>query len=529
MSYLFQAPGAYSDPYDSSSYSGSSEDEEDHDLLPQMDHSYGPTSQHQPNRHSATPSYITQQRQSFCTPRNKPTYTKSRRALNKLMKSQHDMEYIENELEEERKRGRFLLIACILMSIFCAFLFADRWPEDWRGALIELLQKGRERESTSNSQSAITTTNHDGKVKSKDPLGDFQKKEKDRLNVDIDDYVNDDDNHYSKYGDSYERYKETHKTKTHKKKDASEKPKKPTEKELIEENEKQHIDNLSKLLKWNLPYKDDRDVPLFWHIPLSGTKLIDEIFGRCYGLIQATDDGKIMAGHEDDGILKVITEGDKRYINVDLGTVNGISKAKELHLARSGTVELMRTSFLYEVAVLFQSTANYGKCFTMMRDPLERSIDVFYTLKETSKNIVFKSMTLEEYIKSPYVEDNWMVRVLSNEREDELKDEHLDLAKQILGRKCIVGFADDFEESIRRFVKYFHWEESKSKEEVEECKEELHVAKLVESGDFTEAPHNNKDELGDEVKAILREKNKFDLKLYEYARGLYNTQSLYSR
>lgn len=320
--------------------------------------------------------------------------------------------------------------------------------------------------------------------------------------------------------------------KTHKVKKPSapkEKTPKKTEQELIEENEKQHIDNLSKLLKWNLPYKEDRDVPLLWHIPLTGTRLIDEIFGRCYGLIQASDDGKIVIGHEDDGILKVISQGEKRYINVDLGTASGINKAKELHLARSGTVELMRTSFLYETAVLFESTSNYGKCFTMMRDPLERAVDAFYTLRETSKNLVLKKMNLDEYIKSPYVEDNWMVRVLSNEREDELKDEHLDLAKQILGRKCIVGFADDFEESIRRFVKYFHWEENKSKQEIEECEEELQVKQRLESGDFTSAPRMQKDELDDDAKKILREKNKFDLKLYDYARGLYNTQSLYGR
>ncbi len=554
-----------SDPYNCS-------DDEENTLLSQISDAYSVTSQSLHSVQSmqsmqslqslqSTPSYVSQQRQTFCCP--KPTYTKSRKALDKLLKSRNELGVVEVELERERKRGRYLLLACVFMCILCGVLFIDKWPEDWRGTLIDMLERGRPESDGKNGNSISgekSTTKHH-----KDPLEAFRSDEK---------TGNDDDDHYSKYGSTYDHYKKTHSksTNTHHNggtssassassssssslplndaegnendnngdndddDDDEENPppendtssttsSSKTKESLVKENEKLHIDHLSKFLKWNLPYKRDRDVPVFWHIPLTGTTLVDEIFGRCFKLIQAADVLDLLSGHENDKLLNVVTVDSKRYVNVDMSSVSGIKRAKELHLVRSGVPQVIRTPHIYETALLFENTANYGKCFTLLRDPIQRSVDVFYKLKTSSTNIVFSSMTIEEYVNSPFVEDNWMVRVLSNEMEGDLKQEHLDLSKHILGRKCIVGLTEDFVESVRRFSKYYGFPQDLN------CEKGggLEISEHIQSGNFTFLPKFPEVKKGDAVYKILQEKNKYDIELYEYAKGLYQTQALYGR
>jgi len=499
------------DPYNSS--------DEENTLLSQIDDAHSVNSQ---SLQSTTPSYISEQRQTFCCPG--PTYTKSRKALDTLLKSKNDLEFLENELEHERRRGRLLLVACILMSILCGILFIDRWPEDWRGVIIEYLENGRD-DSDSSSSSVKD---------SDDPLKAFRSQDSGA--------AGDDDDHYSKYGSSYETYKETHgknkvgktsSVSTSENDDASGSTAHMTEEQLNEEIEAQHIDSLSKYLKWNLPYKEDRDVPIHWHIPMTGTLLADKIFGHCYKLIQAADDVGLLLGHENDKILNVVTSEDgTKYVNVDMGSISGIKRANDLHLARSGTVNLIRTSYLYEAALLFENNAKYGKCFTILRDPIQRAIDVFYQLKQSS-NVVFQNMKFEEYVKSSYCEENWMVRFLSDEMEGELEQHHLDLSKHVLGRKCLVGLAEQFEESIKRFSHYFNWDKNISKDDLQKCEAELGVQNNLKNREFKSIVTPGIEVIqiskGDELYSLLEEKNEYDIELYQYAMGLFNRQSLYGR
>ena len=101
----------------------------------------------------STPSYISQQRRTFCC--TKPTYTKSCKALDRLLKSRNDLGIMEVELERERSKGRYLIVACIVMILLCGVLFEDKWPEDWRGKLIDILEKGRP-ESAGNTPNGVS-------------------------------------------------------------------------------------------------------------------------------------------------------------------------------------------------------------------------------------------------------------------------------------------------------------------------------------------------------------------------------------
>jgi hypothetical protein len=459
--------------YSNNPYMSSDEEEETETLInnQNVEDTYSHSSQHE-----RTPQFINHQRHS--------TYTTSQRALKKLIRSQGDLQNISLELQHERSRARYLLIACVIMSILCGFLFIDRWPKDWRGDVIAILDPNSDTDGISTSSSLSTSPS---------PSTSPSISSLPSISISLS----------------------------------------PSQKLLPSDS---NIDILSKYVKWNLPYKKDRDIPLYWHIPLTGAEVVDEILGKCYKLVQATDDPSILEGHEQDKILNIVSinsnSNSKRYVNVDMGSIKGIKRAKELRLVTGfSTVELIRTSHLYEATFLFQDTSKYGKCFTLLRSPIQRSIDVFHNLKVSSSNPVFKSMSLQEYVKSSFVEDNWMVRILSNEMALELTEEHLNRAKSILGGKFIVGFTEDFEESMRRFAKYFRWDEIITTEELQTCQEGfLASSKYVPNKNGDEVASStdiNNVKEGDEIYNILQEKNVFDNELYLFAKGLYETQALY--
>ena len=67
---------------------------------------------------------------------------------------------------------------------------------------------------------------------------------------------------------------------------------------------------------------------------------------------------------------------------------------------------------------------------------------------------------------SSYAEDNWMVRFLTNEMSGAVYDRHLELAKQVLESKCVVGLLEEFSPSFKRFGQYFDWSATRAFSEV---------------------------------------------------------------
>ncbi len=511
----------------------------------------------------------------------------TRRRMSNVLNQRDALMLAQMQLEEEKRRGKTMLFACIFLTCMCMILFKDRWPQDFRGALINLLDDGSHQAAASSAASDsvqsstmnnVDTNNYDhsgsvdefinkhsssssGTPPSSSSSAAVQAPNsygytKPNSNTITNANSNGANNEYTIIKNNGESNNTTIGAGTNSTDSNSSEPPQgqisrpppelvvnvPSANEIQQNKDdarmeafQQHLDNLSKYLKWNLPYKHERDVPMFWVVPLSGTALIDQVFGKCYGLVQAGDRKDLISGHEDEKILNVVTEADgTKYVNVNLGDLNGIKRAQDLRLTNAGVADVIRSSYLYESALLFQSSARYGKCFTMIRNPIERAVDVFRKLKQTSSNPVFASMTLEEYVKGPFCEDNWMVRFLTNEMEEQVEQIHLDLAKHVLGRKCFIGISEEFNESLRRFAKYFAWDKRSSNEAVSECMRQLEITKHVAEGEFSldvmapKVPIHEYEE-GTEVHRILSEKNGMDLELYEYAKQLYQRQSLYSR
>jgi hypothetical protein len=204
-----------------------------------------------------------------------------------------------------------------------------------------------------------------------------------------------------------------------------------------------------------------------------------------------------------------------RYVNVDPTTQSGIDRAMHLGLAQSELADVAITSYFVDAAKLFDDK-HKGKCFTILRHPIKRAISMYYYLQistwERDFNPKFQAMSVEEYALS-YAEDNWMVRMLINNMNQILTRDDLELAKNILGRKCIVGLMDDFEESIRRYDQYFGWTErsERSSQDIATC-----IDRNLHGGGVNTNHHPKHDE-GSQIWNMFMEKNEWDMELYTYA------------
>ncbi len=159
-----------------------------------------------------------------------------------------------------------------------------------------------------------------------------------------------------------------------------------------------------------------------------------------------------------------------------------------------------------------------------MRDPVERIVSLFYDLSiadlgSTNVSSPPPKMSIEMWAKSDNnrTEFNWMTRYLSNNLESELTPHDLHVAKEILRKKCLVGFLEAKSESVMRLQKYFHWEINDS--ESREC-----------FGRFLDWGWSNKNshpmiEINSPTYKMLEEKNSYDMDLYEYSRRLFELQS----
>ena len=154
----------------------------------------------------------------------------------------------------------------------------------------------------------------------------------------------------------------------------------------------------------------------------------------------------------------------------------------------------------------------------------------FHTMKRNKAPEVM-GMSLEEYAKSDIAESNWMTRMLVNATEGPLTPTHYQVAKEVFGRKCLVGLMDRFEESIDRFSKFFRFESThsintKSKHEtanfIEERRQCAHklATKGVNRHQYAKIARDSV------FWKELEKKNALDIELYNYAKAIYVQQAV---
>jgi hypothetical protein len=261
--------------------------------------------------------------------------------------------------------------------------------------------------------------------------------------------------------------------------------------------------------------KQPTDKALFWAVPRSGGSTVKSIVGHCFKLTIASEAGADATSNE----LTVITdlEGGK-YINVNVATVKGIERAKQLNLAASPQLDLIATPFFFEASKQLFSNEHKGRAFTMLRHPIDRSASMYYFLtSDPIETLVSPGMSLVDYAKSDLAESNWYTRFLTGTMDGELTKQHLSLAKEILRTKFIIGLLTRKGESLRRFGLFFEW--AIRDERMEECH-----GKLLD----WDWPNKNKHppiKEGSEAWRALMKNNEYDLQLYEFAEELFREQA----
>lgn len=128
------------------------------------------------------------------------------------------------------------------------------------------------------------------------------------------------------------------------------------------------------------------------------------------------------------------------------------------------------------------------------------------------------SMTLMDYIKSEWVEGDWMVRFLVD-KPTGLVDEHdLEDAKNILRQKCWLGLQSRMSESVTRFGALFGWNQHPR---WTQCMD-LYQEGAKRSNGNTHKKTVTQD--GEEW-TLLSQLNSLDMKLFAYAKQLFDEQS----
>lgn len=270
------------------------------------------------------------------------------------------------------------------------------------------------------------------------------------------------------------------------------------------------------------PFQKGIDVPFYWHVPRSGGGTVNDILGSCLHLTLAADAGG-SEGESRVEMLKVLHFAHEvNYLNVDTSTLKGIQRAQDLNLVPSGLADVVISPLLHDATSLFTPTRK-GRLFAIFRNPIERAASLFYFIQDTqwkqpgSGNEQFASMTIEQFYEAGFAENNWMTRFLTNElTKGELTEEDLNIAKEVLRQKCLIGLLDEKVETFERFQKYFGWRPKNGSEE--EC-----LAKKLEWAWPMKHRHPPVEDESDAYR-LIRAQNIFDLQLYEYAKELFQQQ-----
>eukprot|EP00984_Skeletonema_dohrnii_P004764 scaffold1670_cov121-Skeletonema_dohrnii-CCMP3373.AAC.4 len=311
-----------------------------------------------------------------------------------------------------------------------------------------------------------------------------------------------------------------------------------------------------------LPYNQFLEHPVVWDVPLSGGGSLQKIFGSCLHLVQCNRDytfnhhttgsttkrnlmelvtrDDVKAAIEQSNTMKIsqqhepyepqkplhpqaeedppIMTGFHRsstYVNVDCSSPEGVDRGIAHDLAKSDRVDIFYSHDPYDIARLFAPPAEvYGRGVVMVRNPVRRAVATYKRLQIKRPDLV-GDMTLEQFATSHLLQDNFLTRTLSRNKDAPLTEADVNLAKEVLKRKFVVGLYDHFEDSVRRFEAFFGWKISES---VNSCQSKA-VQQELDLGynDFDTLPY-------DQAYAEIAQKNRADLELFKFAEYLYKYQ-----
>ena len=285
-------------------------------------------------------------------------------------------------------------------------------------------------------------------------------------------------------------------------------------------------------------FRPREETPYFWDVHFSGESIAEAIFSQCHNLVMAAEFGLRQPDYSEDELAQFILDG-SRYVNVELNTKEGILRASNLGLAQSHLADVIISPYLHNIASSVFTTQNPGRLFSIFRHPVDRALGMYHYLSKASWDPMYspevKNMTIEEFARSGYIENNWMTRFLVGRPKGKLTHSDMLLAKKIVKYKVLVGLYDELESSMTRFQRYFGWKDSKKTQaDTAKCR-----SKAISRGDKHlghptsikdgEAQSNNLHEskeviVGNPAWKALERQNLFDLELYAFAKRVYALQ-----
>lgn len=207
----------------------------------------------------------------------------------------------------------------------------------------------------------------------------------------------------------------------------------------------------------------------------------------------------------------------------DLSKRGGIRTAAELGLFDSGLADVISSKrMLFAAAELFDES-HQGRAFALLRHPVDQAIQSYNNFLQTESNSG-ESLTLQQFVSSPFMKSNWLTETLSTLTEvvEPIDGNHLSYAKEMLRRKFIVGLNDELEQSMRLFVNYFRWYENTD----QNCaSKEIAGHYNMDESFYKKVLETRYDvEVGSNIYEAIVAKNQHDIELYWYAYDLHMAQ-----
>lgn len=284
-------------------------------------------------------------------------------------------------------------------------------------------------------------------------------------------------------------------------------------------------------------FRPGEETPYFWDVHFSGESIAEAIFANCHGLVMAAEFGLRQPDYSEDELAQFILDGSK-YVNVELNTKEGILRASNLGLAQSHLADVIISPYLHNIASSIFTNRNPGRLFAIFRHPIDRALGMYHYLSKASWDPMYspevKNMTIEEFAKSGYIENNWMTRFMVGKPKGKLTHSDMLLAKKIVKYKVLVGLYDELETSMARFQRYFGWKDpKKTQADTSKCRSKAisrgdkHVGHPTSIKDGDAQPYNSHASQvmpGNPAWKALERQNVFDLELYAFAKRVYALQ-----
>lgn len=254
------------------------------------------------------------------------------------------------------------------------------------------------------------------------------------------------------------------------------------------------------------------DVPFYFHIPIAGALIASKSWNQCLGFTIASDGGKAEVSNT---TLKTMQRRGSSFVNVDVTTPLGVQHAAQMGLVPSGLPDVLVSPLFADVIENLYSKSFQTTLMMTMRNPVDRAVAMFEYMKtaisDPSYSPALADMTLEQYALSGFIQNNYVVRLLTGKFRGTLSIADVNLCKELLRRKALVGTYEQMETSLMHFERYFGWTQTAS--DVLSCQ-----AKHIQDGYFRES--TIKLDRGSSAYVLIKQQNLFDITLYEYIHNI---------